>query len=178
MAWAVMVTFVISGLWHGAAWNYVVWGALNGLGVLAVSLVSRRRNGKWLDSRHEFAEPNPLWSAPRTLLQMLLTFTFICLTWIFFRARSLDDAWLILQTITGFTASPDSKPLQGLSSTLTLSLMAFLVLAEWIQRRHPHPLTLDGWPRSLRWTAYTALIWGTLFLKPFAKTGQFIYFQF
>jgi len=48
---------------------------------------------------------------------------------------------------------------------------------EWIARRHEHPLQLGRWPMPMRWTVYTALVWGTLSLAP-AETGRFIYFQF
>ena len=49
---------------------------------------------------------------------------------------------------------------------------------EWIQRRQECPLTLQGWPLPLRWTAYTATIWMTLYWMPQSGGGEFIYFEF
>jgi alginate O-acetyltransferase complex protein AlgI len=78
------ITFCISGIWHGAAWTFVIWGALHGLGVLVTrelerSVVYRER-------------------VPRMLKQAAV-FLFVSFTWIFFRAESLGDAWLIVRRI-------------------------------------------------------------------------------
>lgn len=177
MAWALLATFVVSGLWHGAAWTYLAWGALNGLGVLAMFLYSRRWKSQAF-TRLVAADAGGLLPQPAALAQMLLTFAFVCLTWIFFRAGSMDDAWLIVQKISGLAGSTGSRSLTGYRPEIALTLAGILLVAEWVQRHHPHPLVLDGWPRSVRWLAYTGLIWSAILLRPAVPTGQFIYFQF
>jgi D-alanyl-lipoteichoic acid acyltransferase DltB (MBOAT superfamily) len=74
-----MVTFILGGLWHGASWMFVIWGALHG-----IALVFHR---VW--SRLE-------WQMPKWLA-WLLTFNFINITWIFFRAKTIDDALRIIR---------------------------------------------------------------------------------
>jgi alginate O-acetyltransferase complex protein AlgI len=78
------ITFFISGIWHGAAWTFVIWGSLHGLGVL----VTRE-----LERSGFYRERVP------KLFKQLGVFLFVCFTWIFFRAESLGDALLILKRI-------------------------------------------------------------------------------
>src|SRR5947207_6357863 len=82
------LTMVISGIWHGAAWTFVIWGALHALGRCLTREVEHT----------EFYQEQ----IPR-LLKQLVVFTFVTFTWIFFRAQSLDDAWLVISRI--FTTS-------------------------------------------------------------------------
>jgi D-alanyl-lipoteichoic acid acyltransferase DltB (MBOAT superfamily) len=85
--WNVLLTMLISGFWHGAAWTFIIWGGLNGLArVLTINLEK---------SRFYLQLPK--------ILKQLLVFHFICLTWVFFRATNLDDAMLILRKIFQFT---------------------------------------------------------------------------
>src|SRR5260370_29315794 len=82
------LTLVISGLWHGAAWTFVIWGALHALG---------RCLTRELEQTEFYKERIP------TLVKQFLVFTFVTFTWIFFRAQSLEDAWLVISRI--FTTS-------------------------------------------------------------------------
>lgn len=88
-----VVTMVIGGLWHGASWNFVIWGALHGLGLVIVRL--------WQSS---FANVK---GVPRVFhyLSLFLTFNFVVLAWIFFRAPDLDGALAILGRIASLTVS-------------------------------------------------------------------------
>jgi len=87
-ALALVVTFLVSGIWHGAAWTFVVWGALHGLGLA----------GTFRLERSAFYRKR----VPRIVKQVLV-FAFVTFTWIFFRASSLPDALLIIRRI--FTAA-------------------------------------------------------------------------
>jgi alginate O-acetyltransferase complex protein AlgI len=80
------ITFFISGIWHGAAWTFVIWGSLHGLGVLVTRELERSAF-----YRERF---------PRVLKQAGV-FLFVCFTWIFFRAESLTDALFIVRRIVG-----------------------------------------------------------------------------
>jgi D-alanyl-lipoteichoic acid acyltransferase DltB (MBOAT superfamily) len=75
----VFITFVLGGLWHGATWMFVIWGALHGI-ALAIHRLWKR-----------FGRPLP------TAVAWLLTFCFICVTWVFFRAKTMDDALRVLR---------------------------------------------------------------------------------
>ena len=79
----VLVTMLVSGLWHGAAWTFIIWGGLNGLGSIVSSEFDRK---EWYRK------------IPK-IVKQLLVFNFITLTWVFFRASSFDDALAVLKGI-------------------------------------------------------------------------------
>ena len=173
-AFNLVLTFAVSGLWHGAAWTYLFWGVLNGVAMLPVV---------WQRSRQRFTPTDTpggeSWLPGLGVgLKMSATFAFILFTWIFFRASSLADAWVVLDRMV---VHPVWRTAAQFNSNLSSQTIALLVLGfigvEWAQRRRMHALALDWWPRPVRWTVYTTLIWLTLWLAPL-QSGGFIYFQF
>jgi alginate O-acetyltransferase complex protein AlgI len=82
------ITFLVSGIWHGAAWTFAIWGALHGLGVM---LTRALEHSAFYRDR-----------VPR-LVKQGWVFLYVCFAWIFFRAESLNDAWLIVHRV--FTAA-------------------------------------------------------------------------
>jgi alginate O-acetyltransferase complex protein AlgI len=93
-----MITMVLGGLWHGASWNFVIWGALHG-GALAVTRMWQRWRGDGEDEPGASAGAGTgagvVWKVAATLL----TFHFVCLAWIFFRAPTLAHATLAIERI-------------------------------------------------------------------------------
>jgi D-alanyl-lipoteichoic acid acyltransferase DltB (MBOAT superfamily) len=89
------ITMVLGGLWHGAAWTFVVWGAIHG-GYLIGERIVRER---WAATHDRAVLPSGL----RRPLQWLLTFNFVCLAWIFFRSDSLATAFEVIGGIVGST---------------------------------------------------------------------------
>jgi D-alanyl-lipoteichoic acid acyltransferase DltB (MBOAT superfamily) len=88
----VMLTMLLGGLWHGAAWTFVVWGGLHGVGLAAE---------RWWRERPGYVPRRR--SALRTWTARLVTFHVVCLGWIFFRADSFDLAWeMIAGLFTGW----------------------------------------------------------------------------
>jgi D-alanyl-lipoteichoic acid acyltransferase DltB (MBOAT superfamily) len=175
-----LATFCASGLWHGAAWNYVAWGGLNGAAVMP-GVMTHARPKKSHSTDVPGGERD--WPPLRVALSMLLTFALVCLGWVFFRAASWTASIEILRKIaldsTSSAAwSETAKRLAGGDQQRLLVVLVCFVLVEWIQRRHPHPLHLPAtWPRAARWSIYTVLIWFTLYLGAIGN-NQFIYFQF
>jgi len=171
MIFNVMVTFVLSGLWHGASWNFLIWGALNGIGVLPDILRSHhsRRN----PGEEPVEQPNAA-----AFLKVFVTFAFICLGWVFFRATTLGDAGLILKRI-GLSFFSSAGGLLEFDPTKgrVLGAVVILVLLEWWKRRYVHPVVFDRWPQPARWVAYTVIFWTVVYLGTFGSS-QFIYFQF
>ena len=169
----VLVTFLLSGLWHGASWNFVAWGALNGLAVLPGVLWPRGPRATVRDV------PGGARALPslRSLLAMGGTFLFVCATWVFFRAASLPDALAVLRRIAAgpWTLQAWTAAVNGLAH-VALLLPAFVAI-EWAYRRERHPLQWTALPRPARWLAYSALVWLTLWQSQPAA-GAFIYFQF
>ena len=101
----IMITMVLGGLWHGAAWTFVFWGALHGVGQ-AVGHVRRR-------SRVQRGLPAVADGPVRIWVQRFLTFQFVCLGWVFFNASGLSDAFAVLgRALTGWgEPSPLVTPL-------------------------------------------------------------------
>jgi D-alanyl-lipoteichoic acid acyltransferase DltB (MBOAT superfamily) len=148
------ITMIVSGVWHGAAWTFVVWGGLHALG---------RCLTRELEQAEFYQE-----RIPRPVKQ-LAVFTFVTFTWIFFRAQSLTDAWLIISRIFTTGWEDPRFPL----------VMAILVLAVWSYQ-------LLYTSRSLRWLvdaqpvrvglAAVMIVYIAIVAQP--STIQFIYFQF
>jgi D-alanyl-lipoteichoic acid acyltransferase DltB (MBOAT superfamily) len=169
----VLVTFLLSGLWHGASWNFVVWGALNGLAVLPGVLWPRGARATVRDVPGGEANLPSIGS----VLAMAGTFVFIGLTWVFFRASTLPDALTVLARMRAGPWGPLAlTPAWNALGRVAYLLPAF-VTVEWLFRRERHPLQWMALPRPVRWLGYSTLIWLTLWQAQ-PTTGAFIYFQF
>jgi len=91
-SYAFLITFTLGGLWHGISWNFLIWGVLHGLALGVVFGWKLRRK-----------IPSPYWWAKA--LGVLITFHFVCFTWIFFRATTLENALSILRGLGALTWS-------------------------------------------------------------------------
>ena len=175
-AWNVLLTFVISGLWHGPSWNFVIWGAIHGL---AVAVVSGHRSGSKRGPDDKPANtPNRF-----TWVGMFGTFAFVCAAWVFFRARTLGDSFMIFSRIGSDIVNFDSiaavlgRVLDAEQYLPVLLHLIGFILVEWWQRGRDHALNLTSWPRAARWVIYTALVWDIIYFGTHEQ-GAFIYFQF
>ena len=172
-----MLTFALSGLWHGAAWTYVSWGLLNGAYLVAGQLAARAR-ARW-----------PRWPMPPRppILAVGTTFTLTCLAWIPFRAESLADAWHIVTHLhTGWDVLLEPARLPAMLSTeqfllrqlpVALAALVVLELAQAPRQRQALRALRARAPLPARWGAYTAFVLGCVLLGVHRET-QFIYFQF
>lgn len=163
------IIFLLSGLWHGANWTFVIWGGLNALYFLPLLLSGRNRKnmgtvaeGRWLPS-------------PADALRMLATFLLTCLAWVFFRARTVEHAFEYLAGI----ASPTLLQWPSTGPRYLFPLILFFLAVEWVSRMDQHGLERLGarWPRPLRWSMYMGI--ATLIgLYMGTNDTPFIYFQF
>jgi alginate O-acetyltransferase complex protein AlgI len=96
-----MITMILGGLWHGAAWTFVVWGALHG-GGLAVE--------RWLDERREARGEVPSYGRVAIAARRVFTFHLVCLGWVFFRADSFGTATTLLSRLTDWGPAPAVTP--------------------------------------------------------------------
>jgi len=146
------LTFFISGIWHGAAWTFVIWGALHGLGVLITRELER----------------SPVYRdrVPK-LFKQAGVFLFVMFTWIFFRAGSLSDALLIVQRI--FTAAWHDPQIPA--------LMLVLIAMVWL-----YELAYESRLRDLLKTSGVRVAMAALMVLYLCLCssggGAFIYFQF
>jgi alginate O-acetyltransferase complex protein AlgI len=143
-SYAFLLTMILGGLWHGISWSFFIWGALHGLALGAVFAWKRRR-----------AVPSPVWWAK--LLAGLLTFHFVCFTWIFFRASTLPNALQILRGLTFHTWS-----LANISRPLALVLLAAAALhcvpSNWFDRAAGFSARLPFWVQGLAMAALVLII--------------------
>jgi D-alanyl-lipoteichoic acid acyltransferase DltB (MBOAT superfamily) len=174
-----MLVFVVSGLWHaglgfGVGWTFLVWGALNGAYQWA-GIATRplwRRAGEAL--------PRVARSAALTVLRVLLTFHLIAITWVFFRAKSLADAWLVLKKIgTQLWDTPQLllKFPYTAEHAFGFALIAVLVAIEIVDERRSIFQRLAAAPAALRWAIWYLGIFALLLLGRW-QAREFIYMQF
>ncbi len=174
-----MLVFLASGLWHaglgyGVGWTFLVWGALNGAyqwGGLATRPLWQRAAERL---------PRVAASAGWAALRVLLTFHLIALSWVFFRAKTLEDAWKILvrigERVTEFPSLVAHYPFTADQATGAL-LIAGLMAVEWFDERRSIFERLAAAPRWLRWSVwYLAL--ALLLLLGRWQAREFIYMSF
>lgn len=166
-------TFLLSGLWHGAAWTFVLWGGLHAL-CLIPSQWNRSPRGS---SAPGDAKPC---ADARSICRVAATFALVCVAWVLFRVDSLTEAALIYRRIA-FGLVGAGLPTELATTIQTwpaaFAVLGILLVIEWNTRARWNPFEGLRWPRPVRWVAYTALFWLTLYLCP-AKVEPFIYFQF
>jgi D-alanyl-lipoteichoic acid acyltransferase DltB (MBOAT superfamily) len=171
LRWAinVLLVFLLSALWHGVAWTFVVWGLLNGSYVLMSTLRQRRT----VPSR-------PPIGAFGSAARALLTFHLLLVTWVFFRAQSITDALTVLGRISsslGRLAPLLQRRLVAPDVLVALVLIAVLLTVEWLDESRPMWDRLAARPTAVRWAAYYALA-VTLLVFGVWNVQQFVYMQF
>ncbi|MCP5559313.1 MAG: MBOAT family protein [Verrucomicrobiaceae bacterium] len=155
-----LLTMFLGGLWHGAAWTYIIWGGIHGL---------------WLVLDRFFRRPNtPSLPAWRNALSIFITFHLVCLAWLFFRADSASQATIMLSQLLGpWTLTP--------FTSTALTLIAFyagpwIVFDLWIDRQTTITPLLEV-SRGVRSSIYLFIILAMLFFPPPVPV-EFIYFRF
>lgn len=165
----VYIIFLISGFWHGASWNFIIWGFLHACGFLPLLLLNRNRK-----NASDVVAQGKILPSLRELLQMLSTFCFVTLAWIFFRAKSIDVS---IQYIVNMFKGAFRHPGQFLTHPSQLSIFVYilpLLVIDWYLRHNERKLkTPVSW---FRYPVYIVLY--VLVLLNMGKKASFIYFQF
>ena len=165
----VMIVFLVSGLWHGANWTFIIWGGLNGLYQVIYGLIA--------GPRRVFARL-PGWLA--TFIAIFVTFHAVGLAWVFFRASSITSAWAVLTKIAG--AIPQYSTLLAAYKWsgefyLSVGLIAFLMGVEIFDEIKPVSQRLLAKPRVVRWAFYYAVVFAILVIGVWNTKG-FVYMSF
>ncbi len=161
------IIFLVSGFWHGANWTFIIWGGLNALYFMPLLITERNRQNL------EVVAVGKFFPSLRETLQILLTFALTCFAWIFFRAASVSQAIAYIGKIfskTLFTIPPH-LPYK------VLSLVGFMLVIEWINRRMFHGLEIKRFNPWVRRILYLAIIY-IIFRYANFGNNEFIYFQF
>jgi alginate O-acetyltransferase complex protein AlgI len=168
-----LITFGISGLWHGASWTFVCWGLLNGF-----YLVAGASTKKWRNQLFETVGLGEQ-TLPRKAIMLASTFSLTCFAWILFRAQSLPDAVYIATHLwSGWKFNAIGTP-YFLLRQLLVAIVSILVLesGQLFGSKIGVPSLLGKMPTALRWSAYGAFVMIVIMFGVYRNT-QFIYFQF
>ncbi|MFN8452752.1 MAG: MBOAT family protein [Anaerolineae bacterium] len=166
-----MIVFLVSGLWHGASWTFVIWGALHGLYMVVETLLRGRRITYYL-------------YLPRAV-RVVLTFALVCFAWIFFRANSFGDALYVVGHLFSFDSATVTEPFAAgllgahVEFVLSCGLIALLLVVDGFIARHGFERLWQRSPAALRWATYYAAGAAVIFSGLYGLGAQqFIYFRF
>ena len=170
-----LIVFLVSGLWHGADWTFVIWGALHGIAIVLIALL-----------RHYDIDLLPGKNLVQVLARVLITFLFVDFAWIFFRANSLADAQYIVSHLFIFDPAQDVlQPFEGallsLKTEFYISMIAIGILlsVDGFDARLSLPNAMARVPLLIRWGVYYGLAAAVIFSGLYGDgAGQFIYFKF
>ena len=165
------VIFLLSGLWHGANWTFLAWGAYHALLFLPLILLGKNRK-----YTNQIAEERilPSW---KEILQILLTFCLVVVGWIIFRAETMTQAWEYMKGMAQWDTLRASYLFFTQKEIWPTAWLCILTLVvEWFQRKKQHGLELQIRQWYIRYPIYLALMVALIYY--FGDTVTFIYFQF
>ncbi len=184
----ILIVFFVTGLWHGASWNFVIWGMIHGIYMVIALLIAKYIKPVFAI----FSFRKPL-SYVLNGASVVFTFLLTCFAWIFFRANTLSDALYIVTHLTtgikglgdlllqrkfydfAFLAFDQHKGIGLPLSQLVIAacVIVFMIFLESLHNKNIFIFL----PRWARWTVYIVLVLSILNLGP-ASQEPFIYFQF
>jgi D-alanyl-lipoteichoic acid acyltransferase DltB (MBOAT superfamily) len=186
-----LVTMLLGGLWHGAAWNFVIWGGLHGT-YLCI-------NHLWRAWRGDVGQASMLAKG----LSWVITFSAVVIAWVFFRAKTLVGAWQMLGSLFGFEAGSSAYASPGILRVMDLPILVgegwllviggcavALALATALSlpnvpqlfryreyRRAPEQGASVRWRPNAAWALFTALAFAISLFGMWQRL-EFLYFQF
>ena len=164
------IVFLISGLWHGANWTYIVWGGINGF-YLVFAIVTK-------NYREKLCVFLKLDKVPliNNILQILITFGLTCFAWIFFRSKNITEALSIVKKIIYFDG-PFFNPNKSVFLFSIIGIL-FLLLVEFKREYFNSLFTLSFNEHWLIRNFYYSFLIVVIILIGVFDGGEFIYFQF
>jgi alginate O-acetyltransferase complex protein AlgI len=174
MYYNLILTFMVSGLWHGANWTFIIWGALHGV-FLVVGATTK-------EYRHNFAAKIGLTRFPSfyNFLQIATTILLVCFAWIFFRANSLTEAKILINNMTDIHVSQlNWSMFGGHKYSLILGLLFIICLEsiQILQEKVNIGEYIASRSTTTRWAIYIVFVTILINFGVFNSQG-FIYFQF
>ena len=164
------VVFLVSGLWHGASWNFVIWGALHGVYQIGGQLT------KSIQDKFFSLFPKSI----NDFLQNSITVILVVFAWIFFRATKFSDAKYIVKNLLTKSSHSISEIFNLIGMKYLIVVIIGIIILQFVQRLQSK-IDVGSWieskPRYVRWSIYYFFVF---FLLTFGYFGdvQFIYFQF
>ena len=176
-----IITFLVSGLWHGANWTFVIWGALHGSFLIFAIIFAQPKEkiNQFIKNRNIFLNK---------IFDVSITFILVAFAWIFFRSNNINDAIYVISNlnlnVTGLLNLDElSMQFRGLGLfkediIKCMLLILMLCLYSTYERSEDVWKKLQKKPRWIRWSIYYILVYGILFVAPHSNVNNFIYFQF
>ncbi len=164
-----MITMLLGGLWHGASWNFVIWGALNGMYLVVEKITGAGGSMTPAGSQPFFSRA----------AKAFFTFNLVCLAWIFFRSQTFSQAWYILCNIfhsSGFFTLRIQDT--GLFCSMLLLVTFLLSIEYFFLRKAIFFNPVNGSIVSFKTIGFSSLLILLIILFGNSEGGQFIYFQF
>ena len=171
--WNLMVTFLTSGLWHGANWTFVLWGGLHGAVQVTEKMLGIRT----------YKKKNVVW-----LLRCFLVFLFATVAWVFFRASTIGDAFYLLTHFLSGITSPVSYlrtgfKAVGMTSGALVNCVLYLIPLYWydlvsgLGNRDAREVLSEkkAW---VQWLFYIVIGLYVVFLSQKGVAAEFVYMQF
>lgn len=172
---ASLVTWFLTGLWHGANYTYIFWGLIHG--IFLINFQSQKKFRKNLLGKLKISNNNAFLVIVETIFTLIIVF----FSWIFFKAPTVGFAFSYINEMFSngiFNLSIIDLRGRGISSTLIDGSIAIaaVTLFEWIQRKRDHGFEISHFPTVIRWGLYWIITFACLLYLGDEKT--FIYFQF
>lgn len=170
--WKAVVTMLIGGIWHGAGWTFVIWGAMHGVGVAV---------NQWWEQRRRRLKRKPRQQWWIKAICVFITFHFVCLAWVFFRAGSVGQAWEVLGRLTAlrFEMANLITPVSGLPIPVNMLMVLILsYLAHWFPK-NAFERVRDGFawlPSPAQAVMILSIAFGLYYIS--GSEAQFIYGNF
>ncbi len=171
-----LVTFLLSGLWHGANWTFVIWGGIHGL----YQIIGDLKNRIFKTNKSQFFVFN--------FFRVIITFVLVSFAWIFFRANTITDAFYIVENLfSDLNCITDMQYIYDLLNSFGLSIYEFvicvcsillLIFIELFEKNRTIHQFLDNKPFVFRFIFYYVIVVIILSTGVFGNGGEFIYFQF
>jgi len=168
-----VITFLLMGLWHGAAWTFVIFGAFHGLMLVVESITE-----KPLNRFYAFSGINHF-PGFKSTLGVIYTFTFLIFSLFFFRANSLSDSLLLLSNAFDFSNFRESIGYLLKDNELSFGILMVigLLVVEQLHAKYDLVKVMAAKPIVIRWTVYAGFVFFVL-LFGVLHQQKFIYFQF
>ena len=167
------ITMTLGGLWHGAAWTFVIWGMYHGLLLIAYRQVKQLTAGFSIRS-------SPALTKVSALMSILFTFVLVCVGWVFFRSESIGQAYSMIWRMFGGASEFIGSVLNNTQIAETLAVASgwvlFVYIANWLMSaERSRRITQNRW---LLVSGYYAMLVVAIILFQPQTSATFIYFQF
>jgi len=161
-----IIVFLITGIWHGANWTFIVWGIFHGFFLILERL-------GW----------NKILDRLPSIIQIGYTFLITSIGWVFFRSNSMTDAWLMLQNFlvtedSFFSLSLAKSYVETVELKISLVLMLVITLIHYFEYKLDIIESILKKPLLVRWPVYIIMIYSITLLGEYGANKPFIYFQF